>query len=37
VGVWLNDELVGFAEAVNLYRYVGNSPEQFVAADPTQI
>jgi RHS repeat-associated protein len=26
VGRWLSEDVVGFADSVNLYRYVGNSP-----------
>ena len=38
LGVWMNEEHVGFADDdCNLYRYVGNSPAQFTASDPTQI
>ncbi len=36
VGRWLTEDVVGFAADCNLYRYVGNSPEQFPAADPSQ-
>ncbi len=37
VGQWLNEKHVGFAAAVKLYRYVGNSPKQLDAADPSQL
>ena len=38
VGRWLTDDVVGFAaDPSNLYRYVGNSPMQPDAADPSQI
>jgi RHS repeat-associated protein len=35
VGVWMSDDLVGFADDCNLYRYVGNSP-LLDAGDPSQ-
>jgi RHS repeat-associated protein len=38
LGVWMTDDVVGFAaDPSNLYCYVGNSPLQPDAADPSQI
>ena len=35
IGRWLTEDVVGFAADTNLYRYVGNSPEQVALPDPT--
>lgn len=34
-GKWMNEELVGFVEGVNLYCYVSKSPQQLDLPDPT--
>jgi RHS repeat-associated protein len=37
VGRWLSEDVVGFADSCNLYRYVGNSPMQPDASALVQI